>query len=102
MDDRDFRSLTRSILGVFSAQGTADPFIMRDCERIALAIVDAPAEAWNDWVERPPHVSDGLIVGRDSLGYCHLATHLVGARGPAWVDAWMSIPFAAAKREAVA
>lgn len=96
MDDREFRALTRSILGVFSADGTADPFMMRNCERVALAIADAPADTWTPWERRRPRVADGPIVGRDCLGYCHLATHLVGARGPTWIEDWMPIPFAAA------
>ena len=62
-------------------------------EAIARAVFNAPETAWQNWEEHPPSPEDGPIVGRDCLGYFHLATHLVGGNDPMWVEAWMRVPF---------
>jgi hypothetical protein len=66
-----------------------DRYLVPDADRIAKRIFELPESAWRKWKTDPPSLEDGEIVGRDALGYCHLATHMIGATDPfCWVEDW--------------
>ena len=69
--------------------------LVKSANEIAERIFNAPESAWMSIEERQPLPEDGEIVGRDCLGYCHLATHLVGSKEPGktWIEEWMPVPF---------
>lgn len=83
-------ALCRTGAGALQAQAAAS--LVQNSDAIARAVYDAPEERWRRWDDRPPHPEDGEIVGRDALGFYHLATHLVGGNGM-WVEYWMPVPF---------
>ena len=84
---RPGETLERNTRSLAVALGSLD---VSDAERIAEAIQTATDDMWRSWDEQPPEESDGHIVGRDCLGYIHLATHLVGAQRT-WADEWMPV-----------
>ena len=52
-------------------------------------IFSFPPTAWNLWSSKPPSEREGIIIGRDILGYCHDATHQVGSSHP-FSEFWIS------------
>lgn len=66
---------------------------VREAQVLAEKIVDLPDECWTKWTDKPPTAADGEIAGKDCLGYCHLATHLIGDIDGMWVVAWTKVPF---------
>jgi hypothetical protein len=97
MDEREqannVRNLASAIRICRMAPGPWDDTkVVPNAERIAQAVVAAPESQWRSWRDDPPSPDDGPIVGRDMLGFVHVATHLIGGRGM-WADHWMRVPF---------
>lgn len=68
------------------------PVLLRETAEAAVRqCLEAPDDAWVSWETRRPDKYDAPIIAHDHLGYVHIATHLIGAKEPGWIDRWMRV-----------